>query len=258
MAKYEDYVREVQGNTPEGIDSEISDSAGQQAARLDDATQQVDWEKRYSELEKLNSRQAQTLGDYRKTIDTFITDPTPEESQTPDIEPSAITVDDLYDDPNAAVHKAVESHPAIREAREMKQVMVERERQVELEGFTDRHADYQDITATPEFQNWVDENPTRRTLYLRGNSYDFSAADALFSLYKAEQGLSQATSAQELAQVELVSGTGELTQEPSTYSRSEYINKLMRSKQGDREAEMWVTAHSANYRIALGNGNVRD
>ena len=254
MAKYEDYVK-VQAS---GIEDEIKDSSEQQVARQEDATQTVDWEKRYSELEKLNSRQAQTLGDYRKTIDEFISNPTQAEA-TPSEEPlSPITVDDLYDDPNAAVLKAVESHPAIREARELKHSIEQDRRQSELDAFAKRHDDYQEIAVSPEFQNWVVENPTRTDLFNRGNQYDFSAADALFSLYKAEQGLSQVTNAQEIAQAELVSGTSEIIAEEAVYSRSEYINMLKRSKQGDLDAEDWVKTHVANYRTALQNGNVRD
>jgi hypothetical protein len=257
MAKFEDYVTPVPGVPTGGIEDEIKDSATQQAARLDDVTQ-VDWEKRYSELEKLNSRQAQTLGDYRKTIDEFITDPTPNATVTPDEPLSPITAEDLYEDPNAAVLRAVESHPAIQEARQLKHSIEQDRLQSDLDAFASRHEDYQEIVTTPEFQNWVADNPTRVDLYTRGNQYDFSAADAVFSLYKAEQGLTQVTSAQNIAQAELVSSSGEIVQEPPTYSRSEYINKLMRSKQGDLDAESWVRTHAANYRVALGNGNVRD
>lgn len=257
MAKYEDYLKTVQSNTVEGIEGEIKDAKDQQTARLDDATQ-VDWEKRYGELEKLNSRQAQTLGDYRKTIDEFITNPTPSEVAASAEAHSPITSEELYDDPNAAVLRAVESHPAIQEARNLKATYEQDRRQAALNDFADRHEDYTEIVATPEFQNWVADNPTRTDLFQRGNQYDFSAADALFSLYKAEMGLNQASNAQEIAQAELVSGTSEITQDKPTYSRSEYINYFKRSRQGDLEAEDWVKTHSANYRIALGEGNVRD
>lgn len=255
MAKYEDYLPKPEG----GLDSEIQDAGNQQNARVNDATQTVDWQARYSELEKLNSRQAQTLGEYRKTIDEFIVDPTPKQEAIPSYEPvSPITVDDLYDDPNAAVLRAVESHPAIQEARALKKGIEADRIQADLDAFSGRHTDYQDIASSPEFQNWVVENPTRTDLFNRGNQYDFSAADALFSLYKAEQGLTQATQASDIAQAELVSGTGELIAPESKYSRSEYINKLQRSKQGDMDAEDWVKTHAANYRMALQAGNVRD
>lgn len=255
MAKYEDYVKVVQG----GIDDEIQDAQSQQAARQDDSTQQVDWQKRYAELEKLNSRQAQTLGEYRKTIDEYIMNPTPkDEATTSDTSFSPITIDDVYEDPNAAVLRAVESHPAIKEARDLKKKIENDRRQSELDSFTSRHSDYQEIASSPEFQNWVVENPTRTELFQRGNQYDFSAADALFSLYKAEQGLTQVAQANSIAQAELVSSSGELTHEPPKYSRSEYINKLKRAKQGDMECEDWIRTHAAKYRVALGNGNVRD
>jgi len=254
MAKFADYVKVQEA----GINEEIVDANAQQTARQEDATQAVDWEKRYGELEKLNSRQAQTLGDYRKTIDDFITSPTTSEANPSTEPPLPITTDDLYDDPNAAVLRAVESHPAIQEARDMKAAFESNQRQSDLDAFALRHEDYQEIVASPEFQNWVADNPTRQDLFQRGNQYDFSAADAVFSLYKAEQGLAQNNNAQEIAQAELVSGTSEFSQEPPTYSRSEYINKLMRSKQGDLEAEDWVKTHAANYRMALTSGNVRD
>lgn len=254
MARYEDYIKKE-----DGIESEIADAAAQQQARQDDATP-VDWEERYRELEKLNSRQAQTLGDYRRTIDEFITNPTStsnaeSEESTPEL-PSA---DDYYDNPNAAVLKTVESHPAIREMRQMQEQIEQDRRQVELDKFAQRHPDYQDVGASAEFQNWVADNPTRIDLFQRGNAYDFSAADALFSLYKAEHGLAQATEAQQIQQAELVSSSGELVpDEPPKYSRYEYVQKLKRAKQGDLEAEDWVKANAPAYREALASGNVRD
>jgi len=263
MAKYEDYVRQAGG-----IENEIADASNQQQKRERDpdngqfvsSTPEVDWEVRYKELEKLNSRQAQTLGEYRKTIDEFIASPTPaDKADTPAEAPSPITVDDLYDDPNAAVLRAVESHPEIRKAREMNERMQQKEKEDALSAFTSRHADYQDIAASPEFQNWVVENPTRTELFQRGNSYDFSAADALFSLYKAEQGLNQVSSAEAISQAELVSSSAsDLPPDQPKYSRSEYINNLKRAKQGDLDAEDWVRTHAAGYRNALSTGNVRD
>jgi len=255
MAKYEDYLPKPEG----GIESEIADASEQQEARVNDATPTVDWQARYSELEKLNSRQAQTLGEYRKTIDEFISDPTPDQTANQSAESlSPITVDDLYDDPNAAVLRAVESHPAIQEAKQLKEQITRQSREAELDAFAARHSDYQEVGGSPEFQNWVAENPTRIDLFQRGNSYDFSAADALFSLYKAEKGLNQVNDAAAIQQAELVSSSGEIVQEEATYSRSEYINMLKRSKQGDLDAEDWVRTHAPAYRMALGSGNVRD
>ena len=85
MAKVEDYMPGGQQDPAGGVlEEEITDATQQQQARqrdpqtgqfVADATPQINWEERYSELEKLNSRQAQTLGDQRKMIDEFITNP---------------------------------------------------------------------------------------------------------------------------------------------------------------------------------------
>jgi hypothetical protein len=265
MANYADYVKPVAG----GIDEQITEAERQQQERLRDpnsgqfvadpaSTPEVDWEQRYLELERLNSRQAQTLGDYRSTIDQFITNPTPAPSPEVVEPPPPITVDALYDDPNAVINSAVENHPAIQEARQMKAQMERDHLALEATAFQNKHPDFQQIGATPEFQNWVEDDDTRKNLYSRSDRYDFSAADALFRLYKAEKGMADVTTQQNIQQAELVSSSGEMVQAPPTYSRYEYVNKLTRAKQGDLECEQWIKHHAANYRLALGAGNVRD
>jgi hypothetical protein len=258
MAKFEDYLPGGSQDPQGGIEGEIVDAQAQQQARQEDATP-VNWEERYKELEKLNSRQAQTLGEYRQTIDHFIQNPTPTVQPEPTEVQPTLSTEDFYEDPNAAVLRAVESHPAIQDARAIKEQYEKDRVQAELDAFTARHTDFKEIGATPEFQNWVADNPTRQELFRRGDQYDFNAADALFSLYKAERGLTQVTNDQEIQQAELVSSSGELAPAPAPqYSRSEYINKLKRARQGDLECEDWVKAHAAGYRMALASGNVRD
>ena len=115
MAKYEDYLPKPEGAVAEEgeLADEIAASDSSQQARVD-ATPEVDWQERYKNLEKLNSQQAQALGTYRTMVDEYITkDPTPSESDSP-IEDSPITSEDLYENPDEAVRRAVESHPAIK------------------------------------------------------------------------------------------------------------------------------------------------
>jgi hypothetical protein len=253
MAKYEDYVV----RSEDGIDQEITQAQKEQQTRQTDSTS-VDWETRYKELEKLNSRQAQTLGEYRQTIDTFIANPTPSTPDTSNEPPKPITYDDLIEDPNAAISHGVDAHPAIQEIRALRDQLEADKIEAELNKFATKHSDYKEIYSSPEFQNWVVENPTRIDLHNRGNTYDFNAADALFSLYKAEKGMAQAQQNQRIQDAELVNSSGQMVIEPPKFSRSEYIYKLTRSKQGDLDAEAWVNANRAQYRMALEAGNVRD
>lgn len=274
MAKIEDYLPGGPRDPNRGgdsLDANINDAANQQEKRqeqprdpqtgqfVSDSTL-TDWEQRYKELEKLNSRQAQTLGEQRKLIDEYIVgeSPTPQSEPEPQESYQPITVDDLYEDPNAALQRAVDAHPAIREARKLTEQYQKDARDREADGFRQRHPDYQEIASSPEFQNWVVEDPTRVSLYSRGNEYDFSAADALFRLYKAENGIAQVRQQQDIEQASLVESSGEMVQEPPKYSRSEYVDKLMRAKQGDLDAETWVKRNAAGYRRALATGNVRD
>lgn len=250
-------------NAVDGIDSEIADASQQQVARQTDATQPVDWESRYKELEKLNSRQAQNLGTYKKMVDEFIVQsPTP--SAAPEVvePPQKITVDDIYADPDEAIRKVVDSHPDVLEA---KQVKIDREKEkleAEMERFQTRHPDYENLLVSDEFRNWVGEDATRVDLYQRGNSFDLSAADALFSLFKAENGLSRISTEQEQAAaiqaVELESSSNAMPPAAHVYSRAEYVDQFMRMKQGDLAAESWVKRNAAKYREALASGNVRD
>ena len=273
MAKIEDYLPGGTKDPNRGGDAltaNINDAQRQQEARQDrprdpvtgqflpDSTP-VDWEQRYKELEKLNSRQAQTLGEQRKLIDEYIAgNPTPESQPEPQESYQPITVDDLYEDPNSALQRAVDAHPAIQEARRLTKQYETDAREREANAFKERHPDYQDIASSPEFQNWVVDDPTRVSLYSRGNEYDFSAADALFRLYKAEKGIAQVREQQSIEQAELVASSGEMVREPPKYSRMEYVEKLTRAKQGDLQAEDWVKRNAAGYRRALASGNVRD
>jgi hypothetical protein len=275
MARIEDYLPGGSKDPNAGGDllqGNIEDAQQQQQHRqerprdpetgqfVSSAPPPTDWETRYKELEKLNSRQAQTLGEQRRIIDSYIM----EESSTPGYAtpqepPSPITADELYEDPEGALNRAVERHPAIQEARKIREQFEAQQRDNQFHEFTKRHPDYSDIGATPEFQNWVADDPTRVELYNRGNQYDFSAADALFRLYKAETGIAQAQQRQDIETAELVSSSGEhMPAEPPKYSRSEYVGKLMRAKQGDLDAEDWIKRNAAGYRQALATGNVRD
>lgn len=262
MASYVDYLPGGK-NHAGGIESEINDADTQETGRQEQTP--IDWEKRYKELEKLNSRQAQTLGEQRRMIDEFIMNPTPAKPVVE--EPSQpITVDDFYDNPDETLRKTareeVSSHPAIKAAEKLVKEAEERNRRTAMERFETKHPDYKEIYQTPEFANWLQDDPTRMSLAVRANEFDLSAADALFSLYKAEQGLTtvqdQQRQRQAIEAASLEDSSALIVREPPQYSRSEYIQKLTRARQGDLEAEDWVKRNAPKYREALASGNVRD
>jgi hypothetical protein len=266
MANYKDYLPGGAADPnstvqPGGLDDQVNTADANQQTRQENATS-VDWEERYRNLEKLNSQQAQLVGEYKQVIDNHILNPTPAPTApAPDAAP--ITSDDWYENPDEAVRRAVDSHPAVQEAREIKAQLEARDRQERINAFGARHPDYEQIAQTPEFALWVQDNPTRVALAQSANGYDMNSADALFSLYKAEKGISQMT--QEASEALAINAASledssnvMVPAEPPKYSRYEYVQTLKRAKQGDLDAEEWIKQNAAGYRLALQSGNVRD
>ena len=270
--KVEDYLPGGKTDPAGGvIEDNITDADQQQEARerdpvtgqfvAPDATPAIDWEERYKNLEKLNSQQAQYLGQYKQLVDDHITNPTPETQAAPE-ESKPITLDDLYEHPDETVRSAVDSHPAIQEIRDLKADLQKRDMADQVDRFKERHPDFQAIGTDPKFRTWVDENSMRQELFTRGNQYDLSAADALFSLYKAEQGITQIqeeqTQQQQIQAATLEESSQQMVTSQPQYSRSEYVDTLTRARQGDLQADLWIKRNAAGYREALGSGNVRD
>ena len=256
MAKYEDYAK---ARDPEAIAAkEIEDAAAQQATR-DETPPDTDWQKRYKDLEVAYSRQGQQIGDQRKLIDEYIT-ATPESSQQVE-EITPITPDDIYEDPASAFDRAINAHPAIKEARQLK-VDLEEDRNTALRtAFTERHPTAEADIASPEFANWVNEDPTRLELAQRGNQFDLISADALFNLWEAEQAVQAIEVEDEVAAVDAVgleTGTSVEPLAPERYSRSAMLEQKIAAAQGNEIARRYVKQHAVAYREALGSGNVRD
>jgi hypothetical protein len=257
MAKYEDYVKKMQEEAA-GTD-EIDQAAAQQEERKS-STPDVDWQKRYEDLEVAYSQQGQQMGDYRKLIDEFVS--TPAESQPEEVDTSPITPDDIYDNPDEAINRKIDSHPAIIQARKTERELAEQKAQQMRDAFTVKHPDAQTLWSTDEFANWVKDSVTRLELANRAQAFDLTAADALFTLWETEQQSSVQTQAIEaetaVAAVGLESGSADFVEAPERYSRSEMLEQKIAAKQGNLAAERYVKAHGAAYREALAAGNVRD
>lgn len=258
MAKYEDYVKKA---TPEEekLDEEVAKAAEQQEERVV-STPDVDWQKRYDDLEIAYSRQGNQLGDYRKLVDDFIS--TPADSQEDSVDVTPITPDEIFENPADAVSRAVDAHPAIIEAKQLKVDLEQQKTTVLQEAFNVAHPDYQETANSPEFGDWVRANATRLELVQRASKFDMIAADALFSLWEADQAVKQSTeesqAATQIDAVNLESGAGAEPPAPERYSRSAMLEQKILAKQGIREAQAYVKANAVAYREALGQGNVRD
>ena len=148
----------------------------------------------HQEAEKLLGRQSSEVGELRKVVDDYIS------SQTPTPAPQQQYVEpeddiDYFTDPQAAVNRAIENHPKIREAE---QYTAQYKKQSSLATLQTKHPDMQQILKDPKFAEWIKASKIRTQLFVAADQqYDADSADELFSLWKERK-----TVAQQTAQVE--------------------------------------------------------
>jgi hypothetical protein len=138
--------------------------------------------------------QSSEVGELRKVVDDYIS------SQTPTPAPQQQYVEpeddiDYFTDPQAAVNRAIENHPKIREAE---QYTAQYKKQSSLATLQTKHPDMQQILKDPKFAEWIKASKIRTQLFVQADQqYDADAADELFSLWKERK-----TVAHQTAQVE--------------------------------------------------------
>jgi hypothetical protein len=145
----------------------------------------------HQEAEKLLGKQGSEIGDLRRVVDDYIS------TQTQLAQPKAAPVEeiDFFSDPKAAVARALDEHPALKEVRQVTQQNKQARALAELER---RHPDMQAVLQDPGFLEWVDTSNIRRSqLQKADREYDYEAADDLFSTYKERKSLLNRTVAQE-------------------------------------------------------------
>ena len=186
----------------------------------------------HQEAEKLLGRQSSEVGELRKVVDDYISTQTQQAPQQQHVEPEDDI--DYFTDPQAAVNRAIENHPKIREAE---QYTEQYKKQSSLAMLQAKHPDMQTILGDPQFAEWIKASKIRTQLFVAADQqYDADSADELFTLWKERK-----TVAQQTAQVEKQArkqtlkaantgnarGTGEGSRK-KVYRRSDII-KLMKT-----------------------------
>ena len=189
----------------------------------------------YQNLEKELGRKAQEVGELRKLSDSFLqaelsrnsqAQSTPKEAQE---EPT-----DFFDDPNAAVNKAIENHPKFQEFQRFQAQQAQTAAKTQLEA---THPDYADIVSNSDFQEWVQGSKIRQQLFQAADAYNFDAANELISNWKDRAMINKT---QEVNQAEEAKRKGALkagkaesrassgsTSGKKTYKRSDLIRLKM-------------------------------
>jgi len=266
MANYTDYAKN-------DIDDEIIDAAGNQQSRDElgrfiperfKGKSAQDIAQSYEELEKMNSRQAQDLGDMRRTVDQMLelqlqkpVSPAPVDTAP------LVTVDDLYDDADGQIRRLAREESSSRiEALEKK--LAERDAQAGVDAITSQFPTWKDDAAAPEFMDWVREKKSRVMLVQAADALDFEAAEELLGSYydqkaKAPVGSSAADNTQQqLRDATLESGSPAPTDLVDNYSRSALMEYRIKANQGSQAAARYLAAHADSIAQAYAEGRIVD
>ena len=147
----------------------------------------------HQEAEKLLGRQSSEVGELRKVVDDFIQNQTQQQAPQQYVEPEDDI--DYFTDPQAAVNRAIENHPKIREAQEY---TAQYKKQTSLAMLNTKHPEMQSILQDPKFAEWIKASKIRTQLFVEADQqYNAEAADELFTLWKERKNIAQQTAAVE-------------------------------------------------------------
>lgn len=142
----------------------------------------------HQELEKRLGQQSSEVGELRQHFDQYVQDNIKAQNSAPEVVEEEV---DFFADPNAAVAKAIENHPTLKQAQ---QVAAEMAKSQALAQLKTAHPDMHTVLKEEGFQKWVSGSEIRRGLYEQADkSYDFAAANELLTLYKERKGVVEQT-----------------------------------------------------------------
>ena len=141
----------------------------------------------HQEAEKLIGKQGSEVGELRKVVDDFIkTQSLKEAKKEPEFEDNS---DDYFVDPKQAVKRAIDNHPAVKEAQEASLAM--KKEQV-LNKIGAKHPDFMNTVNDQSFQEWVASSRIRTEMFARAEvQLDYDAADELLSTWQERKGVAK-------------------------------------------------------------------
>jgi hypothetical protein len=137
----------------------------------------------HQEAEKRLSVQGQEIGEVRKLADELIRQNLESKQSAKKIEPEV----DFFEDPQAAIQKAVDNHPDVQSSKlafaNMQKMQIKQQ-------LASAHPDFDEIAKDQNFADWVKSSPVRIKLFAAADQgYDFESANELLSTYKQIRGV---------------------------------------------------------------------
>lgn len=269
--KYADYAK---GTNGDDISAEIADKEKAREGIPESVLKRFDGKsledvlRSYAELQELNSKQGNDLGEMRKTVDQLLAlqSQVKEPEKAPELEQAPeITVDDIYVDPGKAVEKVVDykSKQTAERIKKLEEKLQHAELEKAVNALTAKYKNWQSDIKTDEFQSWVKSSPYRIRQFQAADQYDFDAANDLLDAWYERQ--SEAAKLKKNIEREsqfrdatLESSSPESVEGVKTYSRSELLEKRVAAKSGDRTAQRWLQMNNAEITKAYAEGRITD
>lgn len=140
----------------------------------------------HQEAEKLIGRQGSEVGELRKVVDDFIKTQTAKESQ---VNEPTVSDDDFFVEPKTAVNRAIDNHPAIKQAQEAALLMKKEQTLAQLKS---EFPDVQSIVQDPNFAEWIKGSKVRTELFTRAETqFDYDSAKELLSTWNERQNITK-------------------------------------------------------------------
>jgi len=150
----------------------------------------------YENLEKELGRKAQEVGELRKLSDSFLQSQMQQNLQKNEVEEEPT---DFFDDPNAAVNKAIENHPKFQEFQRFQQQQAQVAAKTQLET---AHPDYTSIVQDKGFLDWVQGSKIRQQLFQAADAYNYDAANELLTTWKDRAMINKTQEVKEQAEAD--------------------------------------------------------
>ena len=141
----------------------------------------------HQELEKRLGQQSSEVGELRRHFDEYVQSNVQAQQSAPEV----VEEVDFFADPNAAMARAIDNHPTLKQAQQVAAEMAKSQALAKLKA---SHPDMDVVLQDQGFKEWVSNSPIRRELYQQADArYDFAAADELITLYKERRGVVEQT-----------------------------------------------------------------
>jgi len=165
-------VEEVEAPAEEDLPEKYQGKSASDIARM------------HQELEKRLGQQSSEVGELRQHFDQYVQSNIAAQNSAPEVVEEEI---DFFADPNAAMAKAIENHPTLKQAQAVAAEMAKSQALAKLKA---SHPDMNEVLGDKGFKEWVSGSQIRRDLYAQADTrYDFAAADELITLYKERRGV---------------------------------------------------------------------